>query len=132
MQVAEKHHTDWNQARDWLVAAAWPALLLVICIGFFWKLVLTDQYTWLDSPEVAYRILPSYQFQAGEWHAGRFPLCDLYSGQALLGQAYAGAAYPLNWLLFLAPLRNGWIRQASLHWYFVLIHFQGALFCYWL
>jgi hypothetical protein len=132
MQVAEKHHTDWNRAREWLVAAAWPGLLLVICIGFFWKLVLTDQYTWLDSPDIAYRVLPSYQFQAGEWHAGRFPLWDLYSGQPLLGQAYAGGAYPLNWLLFLAPLRNGWIRQASLHWYFVLIHFQAALFCYWL
>src|SRR5262249_21279212 len=31
-----------------------------------------------------------------------------------------------------APLRNGWIRQSFLHWYFVLIHFQAALFCYWL
>ena len=130
--MAEKHHTDWNQARGWLVAAAWPALLLVICIGFFWKLVLTDQYTWLDSADVAFRVLPSYQFQAGEWHAGRVPLWDLYSGQPLLGQAGSGAAYPLNWLLFLAPLRNGWIRQAYLHWYFVLIHFQAALFCYWL
>ena len=130
--MAEKHHTDWNQARDWLVAAAWPALLFVICIGFFWKLVLTDQYTWLDSPDVAYRVLPSYQFQAGEWHAGRMPLWDLYTGQPLLGQADSGAAYPPNWLLFLAPLRNGWIRQAYLHWYFVLIHFQAVLFCYWL
>ena len=92
MQVAEKHHTDWNRARDWLVAAAWPTLLLVICIGFFWKLVLTDQYTWLDSPDVAYRVLPSYQFQAGEWHAGRFPLWDPndWAGQTLFGQLQRG------------------------------------------
>jgi hypothetical protein len=132
MPVAEKHHTDWNQARDWLLAAAWPTLLLFICIGFFWKLVLTDQYTWLDRPDIAYQLLPSYQFQAGEWHASQMPLWDLYRGQPLLGQAESGAAYPLNWLLFLAPLRDGWIRQAYLHWYFVLIHFQAALFCYWL
>jgi hypothetical protein len=134
MQVAEKHHTDWNQARDWLAAAAWPALLLVICIGFFWKLVLSDQYTWLDNPAIANQVLPSYQFQAGEWHARRMPLWDpyLWGGQPLLGQAQPGAAYPLNWLLFLAPLRNGWIRQSCLHWYFVLVHFQAALFCYWL
>lgn len=130
--MAEKHHTDWNRAHDWLAAAAWPALLLFICIGFFWKLTLSDQYTWLDTPDVAYHLLPEYQFQAGEWHAGRMPLWDPYLGQPVIGQAQPGAAYPLNWLLFLAPLRNGWIRQSSLHWYFVLIHFQAALFCYWL
>jgi hypothetical protein len=132
MQVAEKHHTAWNQARGWLMATAWPALLLIICIGFFWKLVLTNQYTWLDHPDMANQVLPWYQFQAGEWHAGRIPLWDpyLWGGQPLLGQGQPGAAYPLNWLLFLAPLRNGWMRQSYLHWYFVLIHFQAALFCY--
>jgi hypothetical protein len=132
MQVAEKHHTDWNRAHDWLAAAAWPVLLLVICIGFFWKLTLSDQYTWLDTPDIAYHLLPEYQFQAGEWHAGRLPLWDPYLGQPVIGAAQPGAAYPFNWVLFLAPLRNGWIRQSSLHWYFVLIHFQAALFCYWL
>src|SRR5579859_4602077 len=132
MRVAEKHHTDWNRSHDWLAGATWPALLLVICIGFFWKLTLTDQYTWLDNPEVAYRLLPWYQFQAGEWHAGRMPLWDPYVDQPVIGGMQPGAAYPLNWLLFVAPLRNGWIRQSFLHWYFMLIHFQGALFCYWL
>ena len=132
MQVVEKHHTAWNQARGWLVATAWPALLLVVCIGFFWKLLLTDQYTWLDHPDMANQVLPWYQFQAGEWHAGRVPLWDpyLWGGQPLLGQGQPGAGYPLNWVLLLAPLRNGWLRQSYLHWYFVLIHFQAALFCY--
>src|SRR5205814_8805584 len=32
----------------------------------------------------------------------------------------------------ISPLRHGWIRQSFLHWYFMLIHFQAALFCYWL
>jgi hypothetical protein len=134
MQVAEKHHTDRNEATGRLQEAAWTLLLLAICICFFWKLVLTNQYTWLDNPDAANQVLPWYQFQAGEWHQGRFPLWDPYhwGGQPLLGQAQPGAAYPPNWLLFLAPLRNGWIRQSFLHWYFVLIHFQAALFCYWL
>jgi hypothetical protein len=106
-----------------------PLLLLLICIGFFWKLVLSNQYTWLESPDAAYQILPWLQFQAGEWHAGRMPLWDpyLWGGQPLLGQMITGAAYPPNWLLFLGPLRNGWIRQPWLHWYFVLIHFQAGL-----
>ena len=111
-----------------------PALLFLITVGIFWKLVLTNQYTWLDAPDYVNQVLPWYQFQAGEWHQGHFPLWDPYhwGGQSLIGQGQPGAAYPLNWLLFLAPLRNGWIRQSYLHWYFVLIHYMGALFCYWL
>ena len=123
-----------NRARGRLSAVAGPALLLLICICFFWKLTLTRQYTWLDTPDIANQVLPWYQLQASEWHQGHIPLWDpyLWGGQPLLGQAQPGAAYPLNWLLFLAPLRNGWIRFSNLHWYFVLIHFQAALFCYWL
>ncbi|HEV8290678.1 MAG TPA: hypothetical protein VGP94_02085, partial [Tepidisphaeraceae bacterium] len=80
------------------------------------------------------QVLPWYQFQAGEWHQGKFPLWDPYhwGGQSLIGQGQPGAAYPLNWILFLLPLRHGWIRQPYVHWNFVLIHFMGALFCYWL
>ena len=95
-------------ARRWSSAAA-PALLFVICVCFFWKLTLTNEYSWLDSPDNANQILPWYQFQAGEWAQYRAPLWDpyLWGGQPLLAQAQPGAAYPLNWLLFWAPLRNG-------------------------
>ncbi len=55
-----------------------------------------------------------------------------WGGQSLIGQGQPGAAYPLNWILFLLPLKNGVIRQSYLLWYFVLIHYMGALFCYWL
>src|SRR6266849_3010863 len=134
MLETEEHVSRGERARRRIDVFAWPALLLVIYIGSFWKLVLSNQYTWLDGPDYAYQVLPWYQFQAGEWHQGRFPLWDPYvwGGQPLVGQAQPGAVYPPNWPLFLAPLRNGWIRQSVLHWYFVLIHFQAALFCYWL
>jgi len=111
-----------------------PFLLLLITTGFFWKLTLTNQYTWLDSPDLAYQVLPWYQMQAREWNAGRFPLWDPYQwgGQTLIGQGQPGAAYPLNWILFRLPLQEGRIRPAFLNWYFVLIHYLGTLFCYWL
>ncbi len=133
MQVAEKHHTDRDRPRWWSHLIV-PILLFLLCIGFFWKIVLTNQYTWLESPDLAYQVLPWYQYQAGEIHAGRVPLWDPYhwGGQSLIGQAQPGVAYPLNWILFSLPLRNGWIRQVNLHWYFVVIHFMAVLFCYWL
>ena len=36
----------------------------------------------------------------------------------------------LNWILFALPLRDGHIPLLVLHWYLVLIHFLGAVFCY--
>ncbi len=134
MRVAEKHQGGRNRARRTVSALAGPALLAAVVIGFYWKLVLTDQYTWLESPDIAYQVLPWFQLQAGEWHRGRFPLWDPFhaTGQSLIGQAQPGAAYPLNWILFSLPLNNGWIRQAYLHWYFVLTRLLAAVFCYWL
>ena len=115
-------------------ALAGPLVLFAITVGIFWKLVLTHQYTWLDNPDYVYQVLPWMQFQAVQWHRGVFPLWDPYhwGGQSLIGQGQPGAAYPLNWILFLLPLKNGFIRQGYVHWYFVLIHYMGALFCYWL
>jgi hypothetical protein len=106
--------------------------LFLIVVLFYWKLVLTNQFTWLEGPDAANLDLPWLQFQAGEWHAGRFPLWDPngWFGQPLVGQAQPGAAYPPNWLLFLWPLKHGWIRQSALHWYFVLTRYFAALACY--
>src|SRR3982074_2617441 len=113
---------------------AGPAILFLISFLFCWKILLTNQYTWMDGPDLAHQVLPWFQYQAGEWHQGRFPIWDPYhwAGQPLIGQAQPGAAYPLNWILFSLPLHNGWISQKALHWYFMLIHYLAALFCYWL
>src|SRR5271154_4924043 len=109
MPVAEKHHTDWKTALGRCSSAAWSALLFAIVVCFFWKLTLINQYTWLENAETANQLLPSYQFQADAWHARRIPLWDPYSwgGQPVIGRTVNGAAYPPNWLLFLAPLRRG-------------------------
>ncbi len=109
-----------------------PLALVTLVILFFWKLVLTGQYTWMESPDIANLVLPWMQMQAGEWHHGRFPLWDPYGwgGQPLFGQAQPGSAYPLNWLLFLLPLQHGWIAQASLHWYFVVVRILASLTMY--
>ena len=111
-----------------------PFILFLITIGIFWKLTLSNHYTWLDHPDIVNQVLPWYQFEATEWHQGRFPLWDPHhwGGQSLIGQGQPGVAYPFNWILFLLPLRDGRIRFPYLHWYFVLLHYMGALFCYWL
>jgi len=111
-----------------------PAVLLLLSIGFYWKLVLTNQYTWLDSPDLAHMVLPRFQFMASEWRHTRFPLWDphQWNGQPFLGQ-WTGVAMPLQWpLLMLGSYQDGHINPGLLDWYFVLVHWLGAVFCYWL
>jgi len=115
-----------------LRAARFPAILFLIIAAFYWKLTLTRQYTWLDNPDGVYQVLPWLQFQAATLHHGQLPLWDPHEwgGQPLVGQVQPGAAYPVNWLLFSLPLRRGFIRLGILQWYFVVIHFMAAWFCY--
>ena len=111
---------------------AGPILLSLIVIVFNWKLVLTNQYTWLESVDISTQVLPWFQFQAGEWHRWRIPLWDPTSwyGQPIFGLALPAPAHPLNWLLFWSSLRNGWMRQSHLHWYYVIVRVLAALSAY--
>jgi hypothetical protein len=108
------------------------ALLFLAIAGYYWKLTLTRQFEWMVGPDLAEQVLPWFHMQAQEWHAGRVPLWDpyLWAGQPLFGQAITGAAYPLNWILFLLPLENGHIAGWALTWYYVAIHLMAAGFCY--
>ncbi len=132
MYVAEKHQAGLNRAAMLAGIVAGPALLLLLVSAFYWKLTAADQYTWLDSPDLANQVLPWWNYQAREWHAGRFPAWEpnQWGGQPLVGQMQPGAAYPLNWLLFLTPLREGKLKLGFLHWYFILYHWLAALNCY--
>ncbi len=110
-----------------------PLLLLAMTVGVFWKQLLTNQYTFLDSPDMTYQVAPWLQVQAYAWHKGNFPLLwDPYvaGGQSLIGQAQPATAWPMNWILFILPLHRGFIQLSILHWYMALVHFFAALACY--
>jgi hypothetical protein len=106
--------------------------LLLLTAGFYWKLTLSRQWTWLEGPDEAIAVRPWLDFEAREFHAGRFPLWDPYewAGHTLIGQVQPGITNPLNWILFAMPLRDGHIPVSTLHWYWVLIHWLGAASCY--
>ena len=120
---------DRSELRNRIAIAA---LLFLVMSGYYWKLTLTRQFEWMTGNDLAEQVLPWFHIQAQEWHAGRFPLWDpyLWTGQPLFGQAQPGAAYPLNWILFLLPLENGHIAGWALAWYYVTIHLMAAAFCY--
>ncbi|MEO8593271.1 MAG: hypothetical protein ABI759_08115 [Candidatus Solibacter sp.] len=111
---------------------AGPAILLVLTAAFYWKLTISREWTFLESPDTANVVRPWLDYQAREFHAGRLPLWDPYEwgGHTLIGQVQPGITNPLNWILFAMPLRDGHIPVLTLHWYWVLIHWLGALFCF--
>lgn len=131
VKMVEKHHHD--RVRPLLVRLKIPAILLILVSLAYWKLSLTNQFTWLDSPDLANQVLPWYQYQVGEIQQGRIPLWDPnhWGGQPLIGQALPGTASPIAWMMMILPTRHGWIKQATLHWYFIAIHWIAALFFYW-
>ncbi len=122
---ARPPNPDWFERRPLVVLA-------LLTVAFYWKLTLTTQFTHLESPDLAYQVLPWYQFQARSMQAGVFPLWDpwQWAGQSLLGQMQPGAAFPLNWPLFLAPLKEGYLDFRWVHWHFVGMHLLAAAFMY--
>jgi hypothetical protein len=110
-----------------------PLVLFALTIGVNWKILLTRQYAPFDSPDLAYQVAPWLQVQAAQLHKGHWPLLwDRYimGGHPLLGQGQPGVLFPLNWVLFAAPLVHGFIREVSISWYMVLIRFIAALSMY--
>lgn len=108
------------------------ASLFVLTILVFWKIALTSQFTWLDNPDLVDQVLPWLREVVRQLRTGHFPVWDSHhwGGQSLIGQMQPGVAFPLNWLLAMAPLARDHFQLQYLNWYFVLIHYLGALFCY--
>lgn len=119
-------------ARRTLPRWAMAIILLGTVVLFYWKLTLTNQFTWLEDPDSANQVLPWLQFQAIQWQGFRIPAWDpnAWTGQPLFGQGQPGSAYPFNWLLFLMPMSKGAISGTALNWYFVLIRYFAVLGCY--
>ncbi len=111
--------------------AVW--ILLALTVLFYWRYAFFgERFTYLDTPDGANQVLPWLQVQARGWHEGVFPMWDPHhwGGQSLFGQMQPGAAFPLNWPLFWAPLADGLIQLKYVHWHRVAMHLLTALFMF--
>jgi hypothetical protein len=112
-----------------------PLIVAAGVIAVFWKLVLTNQYSFLEFYDDANQVLPWLQVQVFSIRHGAVILWDPYewAGQSLVGQLQPGVFSPFTWLLALAPLdRTGHIQIYAVHAWFVLLHVIAALFAYFL
>ncbi len=115
-------------------ADAVALLVIAACITVaFWKIALTSQYTFIESPDIGHQVLPWLQVQAAALHKGVMPLWDPYllGGQPLPGQLQPAVFSPFTWLLLAAPLdSSGHISLAWIHGWFVLLHVFAGFFAY--
>jgi hypothetical protein len=83
---------------------------------------------------MAMQVLPWWEEESRQLRHSTFPAWDTHEwgGQPLPGQAQPGAAYPVNWILWLWPHKGAHLPMWELQWYYVLVHFMAALFAYFL
>jgi hypothetical protein len=111
----------------------WLLLILTTSILFFWKLVLTDQFSILMQQEQANQTYCWYHFSAASLQQGILPLWDPYThaGRTFVGGMETGLFYPPKLLLYFWPLdSSGLFSLRVFHVYYVLTHVLAAFFLF--
>lgn len=111
----------------------WCGLLALVVTLFYWKIVLTDQFSLLTQGESVNQGYTWYTFQVRMLRHGHLPMWDPFTlgGRSFVGEMDTGAFSPLNWLLALVPLNHhGLLSPRLYHEFFVFCHFLGALFMF--
>jgi hypothetical protein len=110
------------------------ALLSLLITLFYWKVLLTKQFSLLTSFEAANQAYTWSSFIARSLKAGQWPVWDpfTFSGRSFVGETQTGVFYPLNLLLGLAPLNDmGMISPSLYHYCYAIAHIAAAylMFC---
>lgn len=117
-----------GEDRTGLTANRALIVLALVIACHDWQAWASREHLRVWDSDLVNQVLTWFDFQAREWHSGRWAVWDpyLWMGQPLAGQAQPGYAYPLNRLLFALPLEEGHIRPLFLGLYFVAIHWIAA------
>ncbi|HXJ43989.1 MAG TPA: YfhO family protein [Bryobacteraceae bacterium] len=113
--------------------AKYLAMLALTTGLFFWKTLLTNQFTRIIGSEAVNYTYSWLHFWINSlWH-GRVPLWDPYAfcGRPFAGEMLPSAYYPLHLLFLLVPFnRNGLVSPRLCHEYFALTHLLCAYFTF--
>lgn len=111
----------------------WLSLLLLATVLFYWRILLTRQFSLLTDWEGVTQAYSWLQFWTAGIRHGILPLWDPYTlaGHSFIGEMQTAAFYPLHLLLALfPPNQNGVLSPNLYHLWFVFTHFLGACFMF--
>ena len=116
--------------QSWIRGLLIPAFLLLVTLGFFWRILLTpDAWKPAGGGDLVSFLFPTYRFAAASLRSGHLPLWQphLYGGAPFLADMQSGLFYPPNLALFLlAPD----FPYKAMEWMAVLHIFLAGLFMY--
>ncbi len=104
-----------------------PGWLLVFPLILFSRVLFFHSHTILASQDNSEQWYAWFSAAARWLHHGKLLLWDPYAGggRSFVGEPQVGMFYPLNWLLFAAPLAGKLLNPWLLEW-FIAIHFMIA------
>jgi hypothetical protein len=111
----------------------WLSLLVPVTILFYWKILLTDQFSLLTMSEAANQSYSWLRFWIVSVRHGVVPLWDPYTfaGHSFAGEMQTAAFYPLHLVLALFPLtRNSVLSPYLYHAWWAGAHLLGACFLF--
>ena len=123
-----------DDRRTKVLAAAKPlALLLLAMVAFYWKIILTSQFSLLTNSETVTQAYSWLHFWVESVRQGTLPLWDPYAfgGRSYPGEMQTAAFYPLHLILAVFPFgRDGLLAPQLYHLYFVAVHLMAAWFMF--
>ncbi len=107
-------------------------LLLFITIAFYWKILLTDQFSLLLGFEGVNQAYAWLHFWVSTVRQGIWPIWDpfTFSGHPFAGEMQTGAFYPLYLAFLLVPFKQGLLSPEAYQIFYALTHALGAYFMY--
>ena len=107
-------------------------LLLLVTVVFYWKIVLTSQFSLLTESEGVNQAYSWLQFWTFNLRHGFLPFWDPYTlaGHPFAGEMQTAAFYPLHLLLALVPPGGSGFSPHLYHLWFVFVHFLGVCFMF--
>jgi len=114
-------------------ALGWVLLFVPVVVLFYWKIVLTGQFSLLTSAEGVNQAYSWTQYWIVGIRHGILPLWDPYvsAGHSFAGEMQTGAFNPLHLLLALVPFNNAGVFSPRLfHFWSAGMHVLAACFMF--
>jgi hypothetical protein len=109
------------------------ALLVLAMVAYYWKILLTGQFSMLTDYETVSQAYSWFHFWGQSVRAGDLPLWDpfMFGGRSYAGEMQTAGFYPLHLIFALFPNnRFGLLAPQLYHVYFVFAHVLAAWFLF--
>jgi len=111
----------------------WLLLFLPVTALFYWKIILTSQFSLLTDTEAVNQGYSWMQFMITNIRHGILPVWDPYilSGRSFVGEMQTALFYPFHYLLALVPFNGASVLSPlAYHAWFAVTHVLAACFMF--